>query len=405
MASADAVQIDGIYYNLDAEAKTAEVTSNPDKYSGSISIPETVFNYNDGVKYDVTSIGDQAFRWCHEITSIVFPTQLKLKSIGFAAMYACSKLTSVVLPEGLVSIGQKAFTDCTSLESVTVPSTVTKIDPSAFNGCPSLTSFICKIETPLEIKESVFGDRSIITLYVPEGCKDAYVNSEYWQGFKEIVEGGEGTNLCPDSNHPHMIDLGLPSGTKWSCCNVGADKPESFGGYYAWGETEEKEKYSWETYLYGDGSDYGAYDIGVDIAGTTYDVAYVKQGSNWRMPTLDQMEEITSSCTSEWTTLNDVKGLKITGSNGNSIFLPAAGEKYTYSSTDGLTGDGVKGHYWTSNCQPDFIGNVRLLNFAEDLCGIGSYGRSDGITVRAVASSSSDNEDVIAFADAKVKAI
>ena len=214
MASADAVQIDGIYYNLDAEAKTAEVTSNPDKYSGSISIPETVFNYNDGVKYDVTSIGDQAFRWCHEITSIVFPTQLKLKSIGFAAMYACSKLTSVVLPEGLVSIGQKAFTDCTSLESVTVPSTVTKIDPSAFNGCPSLTSFICKIETPLEIKESVFGDRSIITLYVPEGCKDAYVNSEYWQGFKEIVEGGEGTNLCPDSNHPHMIDLGLPSGTK-----------------------------------------------------------------------------------------------------------------------------------------------------------------------------------------------
>ena len=56
---------------------------------------------------------------------------------------------------------------------------------------------------------------------------------------------------CPDDNHPHAIDLGLPSGTKWACCNVGATTPEENGGYYAWGETEEKELYDISTYIYG----------------------------------------------------------------------------------------------------------------------------------------------------------
>ena len=58
---------------------------------------------------------------------------------------------------------------------------------------------------------------------------------------------------CPDDHHPHMIDLGLPSGTLWSCCNVGATKPEEYGGYYAWGETEEKDYYAWSTYIHCDG--------------------------------------------------------------------------------------------------------------------------------------------------------
>ena len=407
MASADAVQIDGIYYNLDAEAKTAEVTSNPDKYSGSISIPETVFNYNDGVKYDVTSIGDQAFRWCHEITSIVFPTQLKLKSIGFAAMYACSKLTSVVLPEGLVSIGQKAFTDCTSLESVTVPSTVTKIDPSAFNGCPSLTSFICKIETPLEIKESVFGDRSIITLYVPEGCKDAYVNSEYWQGFKEIVEGEEGTNLCPDSNHPHMIDLGLPSGTKWSCCNVGADKPEDYGGYFSWGETEEKSNYSWGSYIHCDGTEQACHDIGSDIAGTIYDVAHVKWGNAWQMPTVDQHLELMRTCEKELTYYKGVWGCKYTGSNGNILFLPAAGSRNNYSVDDANSnevGMGTTANYWASSAYPEKGQYAYYMWFNNSTITWAGGFRNDGYSVRPVSapSSSTDNID---FADSKVKAI
>ena len=407
MASADAVQINGIYYNLDAETKTAEVTSNPDKYSGNITIPETVFNTNDYVEYDVTSIGDEAFRWCNEITSIVFPIQLKLKSIGFAAMYACSGLTIVVLPEGLVSIGQKAFTDCTSLESVTVPSTVTNIDPSAFNGCPNLTSFICKVETPLEIKESVFGDRSNITLYVPEGCKDAYVNSEYWQGFKEIVEGEEGTNLCPDSNHPHMIDLGLPSGTKWSCCNVGADKPEDYGGYFSWGETEEKSNYSWGSYIHCDGTEQACHDIGSDIAGTIYDVAHVKWGNAWQMPTVDQHLELMRTCEKELTYYKGVWGCKYTGSNGNILFLPAAGSRNNYSVDDANSnevGMGTTANYWASSAYPEKGQYAYYMWFNNSTITWAGGFRNDGYSVRPVSapSSSTDNID---FADSKVKAI
>ena len=387
---------------------------------------------NTVIPNTVTSVGRSAFDDCFQLTSITIPNSVT--DIGWYAFADCSGLTDVTISNSVTSIGTFTFGNCTNLRSVDIPNLVTSIGYYAFGGCKSLasitipnsvasigesaffganpTEITSMIKDVFPINDNVFqywdnNERKFTsaTLYVPAGTKAKYEATDGWKNFRNIVEMEAQYNFCPDDHHPHMIDLGLPSGTKWACCNVGADKPEGYGGYYAWGETEEKEKYSWETYLYGDGSDYGAYDIGVDIAGKTYDVAYVKQGSNWRMPTLDQMEEITSSCTSEWITLNDVKGLKITGSNGNSIFLPAAGEKYTYGSTDGLTEDGVEGHYWTSNCQPDFIGNARLFNFAEEFHGIGSYGRRDGVTVRAVASSSSYNEDVITFTDAKVKAI
>ena len=96
---------------------------------------------------------------------------------------------------------------------------------------------------------------------------------------------------CPDANHPHMIDLGLPSGTKWACCNVGATKPEDYGGYYAWGETETKYDYSWVTYSHCDRSQSTCYNLGSSICGTKYDVAHVKWGGNCQMPTYDQCVE------------------------------------------------------------------------------------------------------------------
>ena len=117
---------------------------------------------------------------------------------------------------------------------------------------------------------------------------------------------------CPDGNHPHIIDLGLPSGTKWACCNVGASKPEDYGSYYAWGETKTKEVYNWDTNQYGYNNDDGDYshlvNIGSDIAGTEYDAATANWKAPWRMPTIDQCRELLDNCTSEWTTQNDVNG-------------------------------------------------------------------------------------------------
>ncbi|MBO4851388.1 MAG: hypothetical protein J5529_10875 [Prevotella sp.] len=145
--------------------------------------------------------------------------------------------------------------------------------------------------------------------------------------------------LCPDNNHPHLIDLGLPSGTEWSCCNVGADAPESFGCYYAWGETEEKEWYDKSNY----NSLVGASIDPDNISGTAYDVAYQTLG-NVFMPTRKQAEELLENCTSEWMTINGIPGLRVLAPNREAIFLPAAGTK----DESGLYFDGRAGCYWLS---------------------------------------------------------
>ena len=147
---------------------------------------------------------------------------------------------------------------------------------------------------------------------------------------------------CSDANHVHAVDLGLS--VKWACCNVGASVPEGYGGYYAWGETEEKIDYDWDTYKYYNNST-GGYDYtGSNISCTQYDVAHVKWGGSWRMPTLDEIKELVNKCTKKWTTLNGVNGRLFTGPNGNSIFLPAAGYRV---GTD-LYNRGSYGYYWSA---------------------------------------------------------
>ena len=176
------------------------------------------------------------------------------------------------------------------------------------------------------------------------------------------------------------IDLGLPSGTKWASWNVGATKPEEYGGYYAWGETEEKDYYDWSTYKYCDGTKETCHHIGDDIAGTEYDVAHVKWGGSWRMPTTAQQDELRENCTREWTQQNGVNGIRVTGPNGNSIFLPAAGYRWY----DYLGSEGEYGYYWSSSFYPDDEGNAGDLGFGSDNWSWDGSLRYDGQSVRAV---------------------
>jgi hypothetical protein len=136
LASADAVEIDGIYYNLVTKVKQAEVTSNPNKYSGNVSIPESV-KY-DGVDYSVTSIGERAFEYCSGLTSISIPNSVT--SIGQSAFFWCGGLISISIPNSVTSIGNSAFSGCKGLTSITIPNSVTSIGQSAFASCSSLTS-------------------------------------------------------------------------------------------------------------------------------------------------------------------------------------------------------------------------------------------------------------------------
>ncbi|MBO7129596.1 MAG: leucine-rich repeat domain-containing protein [Prevotella sp.] len=155
LASADAVEIGGIYYNLDNEAKAAEVTSNPNQhvgsdyeamtagatsspnqYEGDVAIPESV-TYDD-VVYSVTSIGWAAFKSCSGLTSITIPHSVT--SIADGAFYGCSGLTSITIPSSVTSIGEWAFSGCSGLTSVTIPNSVTSIGWAAFESCSGLTS-------------------------------------------------------------------------------------------------------------------------------------------------------------------------------------------------------------------------------------------------------------------------
>lgn len=139
---------------------------------------------------------------------------------------------------------------------------------------------------------------------------------------------------CPNSKHPHYVDLGLPSGTKWACCNVGAATPTDDGGYYAWGETTSKSRCTAESYT--------GYNTQYDISGTYSDVARAKWGGSWRMPTRKQMAELFYNSNYQWVDLDGVRGMLFTGRSGKSIFLPAAGF-YWYGDYEGSCGD-----YWTS---------------------------------------------------------
>ena len=164
------------------------------------------------------------------------------------------------------------------------------------------------------------------------------------------------TDLTTNAQQHEYVDLGLPSGTLWATCNIGATTPEEYGSYFAWAETDSKSNYSWNTYKYCAGTNdsmtkyctaeyYGTFD-GLDALEDKDDAATAKWGSSWMMPSMEQFDELMNS---EYTTVkktfqNDTYGMLITSKlNGNSIFLPAAG---ILMDTD-LINDGSRAFYWS----------------------------------------------------------
>lgn len=140
------------------------------------------------------------------------------------------------------------------------------------------------------------------------------------------------------------VDLGLS--VKWATCNVGGNSPEDYGTYFAWGETTTKDQYDWYKYKWGDRIDLTKYcrEDALITLEPSDDVATVRWGNKWRMPTEEEMSELCRDCTWKSTKQSGVKGMKVIGPNGNSIFLPAAG--HMLSST--LENRGTVGYYWSA---------------------------------------------------------
>jgi len=236
--------------------------------------------------------------------------------------------------------------------------------------------------------ESYVEDKELI---VPRGRKSWYGSAPSWQDFGTITESdNEILHVC------EAVDLGLS--VKWATCNVGAEKPEDYGEYYAWGETQPKISYSFDNYKWGSAFNLTKYNTNSSWGAVDYktvldsedDVAHVLLwGGSWRMPTDAEWSELCTNCTWTWTDNYNgtgVKGRIVTAPNGNSIFLPAAG----YQDDTDLNNVGSGGYYWSSSLWSSSLynyhatGRATYVYFNSDSFSRDDINRYYGLSIRPV---------------------
>ena len=350
----------------------------------------------------VTSIGSQAYENCLNLISLEIPSSVT--DIGVEAFGGCVGLASIivdssnpvfdsrencnaiirtdtnelvsgckntVIPNSVTKIGACAFYGGSGLASIEIPSSVSHIGISAFTYCTGLTSITVYADTPPQLDNHlVFSGTNNCPIYVPAGSVAAYKSawSEYADRIQPNVEA---------------VDLGLS--VKWATCNVGASSPEEYGDYFSWGETCPKSDYSWSTYRWCNGSQttltkyntnsrWGIVD-NKTVLDLSDDAAHVNWGGSWRMPTAEEWTELQTQCSWEWTTINGVNGRKVTGPNGNSIFLPASGARNSNM--------GSSGFYWSSvvSLSTSF---APMLSFSSGHVQLIGNGYEGGLSVRPV---------------------
>ncbi len=193
------------------------------------------------------------------------------------------------------------------------------------------------------------------------------------------------------------VDLGLPSGTLWATCNVGANTPEEYGDYFAWGETAPKDYYDFSSYkwckLESDNTyscytkycaesifGYNGFTDGKIELDLVDDAAYINWGASWHMPSLEQIQELLNSCSWQWTERNGVNGQLVIGPNGNTIFLPATGYRWNQFLDD----VGSNGYYWSRTLCPSYSSSTYFLVINSGNVHWNNTGRILGFAIRAV---------------------
>ncbi len=361
---------------------------------------------------NVEYIGDYAFADCDK-ASISLSRCKNLKSIG-AHAFNVVEVTDFTPSEVLVFVGRSAFMNLdinklvlpNSLETINnasfggnfneirLGSNVSYIENNAFISTKSGSLYINR-STPPTVETSYYVsilnyDEYKWNLYVPKGAKAAYFQKAPWDDFKEIIEdsslsessnssssSGETLSATGRINGHDYVDLGLPSGTKWATCNVGANKPEGYGKYFAWGETSSTWSYT-DDNCYTDGKRF------VDISGnSSHDAATANWGGSWRMPKEAELNELKWHCDWTWTIHNGVNGYIVKSkTNGNRIFLPAAGWCFETELEDA----GDDGLYWSSAPHTLYTQDAYGLHF--DIFDRGEYKqyrRYFGLSVRPVS--------------------
>lgn len=352
----------------------------------------------------ITSIGTYAFSGCIGLTTVSLGTGV---SIGSSAFSGCYSLASVILPSDLKAIPNYCFQNCSALSSVNWPESVSSIGSYAFSGCPfkgndytlqlpstvtsigskSFTSLrhliIPSTSAVLSIQADSFGSTPYTFLYVPKAMVELYKVRTNWSNYADKIH--------PIEDYPtiwmygEQVDLGLS--VKWASWNVGASRPEEYGYYFAWGETEPKDDYSWSTYKWSSSLTKYSSSDGKTVLDAEDDAASVNWGGSWRMPTYAEMDELRNNCTWTWTSNYNGTGIhgqivtsKKTGYTNKSIFLPAAGFRYgTY-----LYNVGSSGLYWSSSLDPGRPDRAWSVGFDSSGVSRSGFSRDDGQSVRPV---------------------
>ena len=350
----------------------------------------------------------EMFNGCYKLTSLDVSNWNTSKVTGMGGTFArCSGLTSLDVSNwntSKVTEMSNMFYNCVNLTSLDVSnfdtSKVTYIN-NMFQNCYKLTSL------------EILGDISKITIYdsMFDGISTngtLTINCDYQDAWNTICVTKQSTSKFPSTwtiKCDEFVDLGLPSGLKWASCNVGASVPEEFGLYFAWGETEgysgitAEKGFYWGDYKYTSGACTGATDDTFrggltkyntqSVSGTVDnlttlelvdDAAYVSDNT-CRIPTSSNFHELMSNTTLTWETLNGVYGMRFTSkTNGNSIFIPAAGCCYSGSVND----VGSIGYLWSSSLDKSYPYSCWDLALNSSGVNVGSSRRRCGLSIRAV---------------------
>jgi len=363
----------------------------------------------------LTSIGNYAYSGCTALTAVAIGNGV---SVGQYAFSGCSSLVSVVLPEDMTSIPAYCFQDCSGLVTIIWPNTLTTIGDYSFAGCrfadadfalhlpSSVTTigsnsfgYLHHLVLPSPSAVIISSDSFIANytfLYVPADMVEVYKVRTNWSIYADRIR--------PISDYPSSFAVGGPIGeavdlglsVKWSSWNVGASAPEDFGVYFAWGETEPTYwDYNWSTYRWsGSGlnstvlTKYNTKSANGKVDNKTTldledDAARANWGGTWRMPTEAECAELRDNCSWVRSTQNGVRGVLVTSTNGNSIFLPAAGFRYYGDYPDAM---GSSAYFWSSSLNTDDPLKAYLMHFyySQGTISLSSWPRYYGHSVRPV---------------------
>lgn len=345
----------------------------------------------DGILYDKNGILMKC-PTSQQKSNIDIPEGIQVISSGafFGTDRNNTGLRNIRIPSSVKVLGAEAFSD-SFVETINIPFGIDYFQPQLFRFCKRLTNIMIESPEPPKIGLDAFASvpRDTLVVNIPKGCKDIYQQAPGWDQFENIEE----IDMCPvgdinedgrinvidinmlsnyilsgsadnkyysdvnrddhidildirgvsnfvtsnsfTSQEHNCVDLGLPSGTLWAETNIGAKRPSDFGDYFAWGETEPKETYTWGNYKWNrnDSLSIETEVMYEELNGETLsltrdnDPATKKWGNDWQVPTQEMIQELKDNCTLQLTCRDGVMGTNVVGKNNNSIFLPHAGYK------------------------------------------------------------------------------